>query len=135
MLLNDPPRSIVAALRSATGGDHDRVDAAYGDFDLAAPDSYRAFLHAHARALPAAEDALAAVPGLPHFRPRTPLLAADLGALDEAMPPPHAEPQSSIGAVMITRSPGMLSCCAIDPDSRPTTAFIIRLPNPTRVPV
>ncbi|MCI9882950.1 biliverdin-producing heme oxygenase, partial [Methylobacterium goesingense] len=88
MLLNDPPRSIVAALRSATGGDHDRVDAAYGDFDLAAPDSYRAFLHAHARARPAAEDALAAVPGLPHFRPRTPLLAADLGALDEAMPPP-----------------------------------------------
>ncbi len=88
MLLNDPPRSIVAALRSATGGDHDRVDTAYGDFDLAAPDSYRAFLHAHARALPAAEDALAAVPGLPQFRPRTPLLAADLAALDEAMPPP-----------------------------------------------
>ncbi len=27
MLLNDPPRSIVAALRSETGGDHDRVDA------------------------------------------------------------------------------------------------------------
>jgi heme oxygenase len=88
MLLNDPPRSIVAALRSATGGDHDRVDTAYGDFDLAAPDSYRAFLHAHALALPAAEDALAAVPGLPHFRARTPLLAADLAALDEAMPPP-----------------------------------------------
>ena len=36
MLLNDPPRSIVAALRGATGGDHDRVDAAYGGFDLAA---------------------------------------------------------------------------------------------------
>ena len=79
---------IVAALRSETGGDHDRVDTAYGNFDLAAPDSYRAFLHAHARALPAAEDALAAVPGLPHFRPRTPLLAADLAALGETMPLP-----------------------------------------------
>ena len=56
MLLNDPAQSAVAALRSATGGDHDRVDTAYGDFDLTAPDSYRAFLHAHARALPAAEE-------------------------------------------------------------------------------
>ena len=43
---------------------------------------------AHARALPAAEAALAARPGLPDFRRRAPLLADDLAALGEPTPAP-----------------------------------------------
>ena len=46
-------RTAVAALRAATAPDHDRVDAAYGAFDLADRTRYAVFLRAHARALPA----------------------------------------------------------------------------------
>lgn len=75
-------------LRAATQPLHDRVDAAFGGFGLADAAGYRRFLHALALALPAVEAALAAVPGLPAWRPRTPLLAADLADLGEAMPAP-----------------------------------------------
>ena len=75
-----------AALRALTQPLHDRVDAAFGAFRLDRRDDYRRFLLAHARALPAVEAALAAEAGLPGWRARTPLLAADLGELDEAMP-------------------------------------------------
>lgn len=64
------------------------MDAAFGSFDLANRDSYATFLTAHAKALPAAEAILATTPGLPAFRPRTPLLAADLAALGIPMPTP-----------------------------------------------
>jgi heme oxygenase len=82
------PRTAVAALRAATASDHDRVDAAYGAFDLADRARYAIFLHAHARALPAAETVLAERSGLPAFRSRSALLAADLQALGEPLPAP-----------------------------------------------
>lgn len=66
------------------------MDAAYGRFDLADADGYRAFLTAHARALPAAEARMAALPFARDLPPRTPLLAADLAALGQPMPAPLA---------------------------------------------
>jgi len=45
-------------LREATAPLHERVDAAYSEFDLGRPEDYRRFLRAHARALRAAETAL-----------------------------------------------------------------------------
>ena len=74
-------------LRTATAGDHDRVDAAYAGHDLADHGDYVRFLRAHARALPAAEDALA-IRDLPRWRRRTQLLAADLTTLGTTMPDP-----------------------------------------------
>lgn len=92
--------SASATLRATTGADHERVDAAFAGFDLADREGYRGFLLAHARALPAAEAVLAAVPGLPAFRPRTPLIAADLAAFGETMPAPlpFAVPGGDAGA-------------------------------------
>jgi heme oxygenase len=89
-----------AALRSATAAKHDAVDAAFGRFDLTDPASYRRFLTAHARALPAVESALAACDSLPAFAPRTDLLRADLVALGIAMPDPLplAPPESDAAA-------------------------------------
>lgn len=82
-----PRFSAVARLRAETAAAHDAVDAAYGRYDLADPSSYRLFLEAHARALPAVERALAGAP-LPAWRERTTALAADLAALGAPMPPP-----------------------------------------------
>ena len=107
-------RTAVAALRAATAPDHDRVDAAYGAFDLADRIRYAVFLRAHARALPAAEAALAARPGLPDFRRRAPLLADDLAALGEPAPAPlrFALPKGEAagrlwdGTVLVAGTPG-----------------------------
>jgi heme oxygenase len=71
--------SAIALLRSETAAAHERVDSAFGAYDLGARDSYCLFLAAHARALPQAESMAAAV--WPSLRRRTPLLAADLAAL------------------------------------------------------
>jgi heme oxygenase len=76
-----------ALLRDATRDAHQRVDAAFARFDLADRESYAAMLVAHARALPAAEAAMAADPTLPEWRPRAPLLAQDLQDLGCAVPP------------------------------------------------
>ncbi|SEI64997.1 heme oxygenase [Sphingobium sp. AP50] len=70
------------ALREATMDDHRRVDAIYAGYRLDSVNAYRAFLIAHARALPALEDA-----AQPESR-RLPLLADDLASLDAAMPAP-----------------------------------------------
>ena len=78
--------STVAQLRAATAGDHDAVDAGFGRYDLTDAGDYRAFLIAHARALPAVEAWLKRIPGLPAFRVRADLVAADLAALGEPMP-------------------------------------------------
>ncbi|MDR6786842.1 heme oxygenase [Sphingomonas sp. BE138] len=75
-------------LRDATGAAHEQVDAAFGAHHLAAPAAYRAFLLAHARALPVAEAAMAALPFAATLPPRTPLLAADLADLGAALPAP-----------------------------------------------
>jgi heme oxygenase len=90
-----PPRhgssmSALAELRRVTAPDHEGVDAAFGRFDLTKAAGYTGFLSAHARALPAVEGALAGIAGLPPLRPRTPLIAADLAALDLEMPAPLA---------------------------------------------
>lgn len=77
--------SAIEALRHRTAACHERVDRAFSGFDLADAASYRAFLVAHARALPAAE-AIGTAITLPPVRPRTPLLAADLATLGVAMP-------------------------------------------------
>jgi heme oxygenase len=99
--------SAVAQLRAHTAPAHDAVDAAFGAHDLTAPDSYRRFLLSHALALPAAEAALAGHPGLPHWRERTTLLAADLAELGGAMPVPLAfalpdNPGAAWGALYVT---------------------------------
>lgn len=82
--------SALDLLRRSTGSAHEAIDAAFGAHDLASPAAYRAFLLAHARALPVAEAAMQALPFGRTLPPRTPLLAADLAALDTVMPPPLA---------------------------------------------
>lgn len=80
--------SAITRLREATGAAHDHVDAAFGAHDLSSPKAYRAFLIAHARALPAAEAVMAALPFAATLTPRRPALAADLAALGEPLPAP-----------------------------------------------
>lgn len=67
--------SFVQMLRLATAADHQAVDDRYGGFRLDDAADYRAFLQAHARALPAVEAVLRGDPDLPAWRPRTGLLA------------------------------------------------------------
>lgn len=88
------PMSALTRLRAATKANHDAVDAAFGRFQMTDRDAYGRFLIAHARALPAVEAVLAGNPALPALRPRTPLLEADLAALDLPLPetPPLAAP-------------------------------------------
>lgn len=84
-------------LRAFTGPLHAQVDAAFGTFDLTTRDGYRAFLRAHARALPALETALerggfgARLADWPQRR-RSATLAEDLAALGETPPPPLPQP-------------------------------------------
>jgi len=80
--------SVRIALRNATAGRHETVDAAFAAFDLSDAISYGRFLTAHARALPAVERALAANDALPPFTTRTRFLERDLAALGIAMPAP-----------------------------------------------
>jgi heme oxygenase len=91
--------SFVQTLRAATAADHRQVDDRFGGFALDDPAAYVRFLRAHGRALPAVEAALAqagvgagagmgAGAMLPPWRPRAPLIAADLAALGAPMPPP-----------------------------------------------
>lgn len=89
-----------AALRSATRAKHDRVDAAFGRFDLTDRFSYGRFLTAHARALPAVEAAIAACEAIPAFARRTELLARDLAEIGLSMPAPLAlaPPESEAAA-------------------------------------
>ncbi|MBE2994092.1 biliverdin-producing heme oxygenase [Sphingomonas sp. CFBP 13603] len=112
--------STVARLRSATAADHDAVDAGFGRYNLTDTDDYRAFLIAHARALPAIETWLAAIPGLSAVRSRGAALAEDLAALGEDMPAPmtfdvpasaaagwgamYVVEGSRLGGIMLSRS-------------------------------
>ncbi|WP_235532886.1 hypothetical protein [Sphingomonas sp. Leaf412] len=74
------------------------MDAAFGGYDLSDEAGYRAFLIAHARALPAAERRMRTLPFARDLPARTPLLAADLAALGEAMPAPLPFPDADEGA-------------------------------------
>ncbi len=112
--------STVARLRAATASDHDAVDAGFGRYDLSDADDYRAFLIAHAKALPAVEAWLAAIPGLGAVRSRETALAEDLAALGEHMPAPmpfdvtpsaaagwgamYVVEGSRLGGIMLSRS-------------------------------
>lgn len=75
-----------AQLRARTRALHDAVDTLFSRFDLVARSSYGQFLQAQYRAVAAAENALAAFPSLPAWRPRIELIAADLSALDLPLP-------------------------------------------------
>ncbi|NIJ09099.1 heme oxygenase [Sphingomonas vulcanisoli] len=91
-----------SALRAATAGRHENVDAHFGRFDLADRDGYIGFLEAHARALPAVEAVLAGLAEVPPLRPRAALLADDLAALGRPMPaaldlPPPADAAEAFG--------------------------------------
>lgn len=86
-----------AALRAGTAPDHERLDGLFAGFDLTDPAGYRAFLTAHALALPAVEQALDAAGFAGDLadwpdRRRTGVLAADLAALGGVMPPPLPAP-------------------------------------------
>jgi heme oxygenase len=86
-----------AALRTGTAADHARLDGLFAGFDLADPVAYRAFLTAHAMALPAVERALdeadfdSRLADWPERR-RTAALADDLAALGAALPDPLPAP-------------------------------------------
>lgn len=89
--------SLRSALRAQTSDCHAEVDEIFGRFDLADPASYKAFLSAHARAVPAVELALeeAGIASLlPDWteRRRRELLMEDLAALDVAPPPLLSQP-------------------------------------------
>ncbi len=87
-------QSARSLLRTATAPAHERVDRAFGDYDLADPADYRAFLIAQAQPLVTVETAVDAFdPGaiLPDWpaRRRAPLIVADLADLDAPIPAPE----------------------------------------------
>lgn len=87
-----------ASLRQATATDHARLDALFGGFRLGEAEDYRAFLTAHAMALPAIEAALDAA-GFADVlkdwpaRMRGAAIAADLAALGAPLPAPLVAPR------------------------------------------
>jgi heme oxygenase len=98
-------------LRQATATRHEAVDALGGGYRLDSPAGYRRFLRAHARALPAVEQALEAAgiaALLPDWagRARRHALMADLAQLEVAPPPalpfaPPAGPAAALGAAYV----------------------------------
>lgn len=104
------PQSARQALRTGTGAHHERVDAAFGRYDLSDLAQYRDFLSAQARGFLPAEAGLdrssvaALLPDWPERR-RSHLLAADLAALGVAPPGAGAmafdTPEEALGAVYV----------------------------------
>ena len=94
-----------AALRRDTAPDHARLDALFGRFRLDDPADYRAFLTAHAMALPTVEQALddagfaALLEDWPRRR-RADAIAADLAALGAPVPAPLAAPRLDTPAAL-----------------------------------
>ncbi len=86
-----------AALRAATAGEHERVDAAFSRFDLGREHGYRRFLLAQAGGFLPVEAALdaggagALLDDWPARR-RSALLRADLAALNVTVPEPFPAP-------------------------------------------
>lgn len=79
------------ALRAATSAAHDRVDAAFGDFDLTNRESYARFLAAHADVVWALEAALPGERVIEDWedRKRGQLLREDLAFLPKLRPNRH----------------------------------------------
>jgi heme oxygenase len=86
--------SVRQVLREATAVCHRRVDDAFAGFDLSDTDSYGAFLAAHARVLPSAEEAIGRTLWV-GFAPRMPLLLTDLAEL--RLHPPASLPLRPMG--------------------------------------
>lgn len=85
-------------LRDRTRAQHDATEAAFAVYDLSKRHHYRAFLTAHAIALPGLEIAVTGR-GWKGFQPRLPLLADDLAALGTWLPTPMiASDTSDAGA-------------------------------------
>lgn len=90
--------SLRSALRAQTADCHAEVDALFGNFSLSDIGDYKAFLRAHARAVPSIESALERtgiirlLPDWPERR-RTSLLLADIAALNELPPQPLLQPE------------------------------------------
>lgn len=74
-------------LRDKSRHQHEATEAAFAAYDLSRPTHYRAFLTAHALALPGLELAVSGR-GWSGFQPRLPHLADDLAALDAWLPTP-----------------------------------------------
>jgi heme oxygenase (biliverdin-IX-beta and delta-forming) len=123
------PKPAHEALRAGTRAGHDRVDAAFGGFDLGDRDSYRRFLCAHAAALLPIEawldtnDATALISDWPGRR-RAATLTADLGNLgaEPAPAPPFdcdTHPAMMAGVIYVvegSRLGGRLLSRRIGPD-------------------
>ena len=82
------------ALRRHTREEHKATEAAFARFDIARADHYRAFLTAHAMALPRLERGLTCL-GWRDWQPRFPCLADDLAALGASLPAPMIAPRIS----------------------------------------
>lgn len=121
------------ALRAATSGAHDRLDARFSRFDLSHPVDYGAFLRAQAGAFFPVEDALDAagagsvVADWPARR-RSAALRADLGAMNLSEPVavevgPLGSPAEVLGALYVlegSRLGGAMLVRTV-PDSLPKT--------------
>ncbi|ARM89629.1 heme oxygenase-like protein [Rhizobium sp. CIAT894] len=89
--------SLRSVLRAQTADCHAEVDKLFGTFDLSNREQYKTFLRAHARVVPAAEDALEEA-GIARLLPdwwgrrRAHLLLADLRELGDPLPPCLAPP-------------------------------------------
>ncbi|MBB4249311.1 biliverdin-producing heme oxygenase [Rhizobium sp. BK008] len=89
--------SLRSALRAQTADCHAAVDTLFGSFNLSRPQDYKAFLRAHAQVVPSVEHALEQagiarlLPDWPERR-RAHLLAADIRALDDRLPPLLPQP-------------------------------------------
>ena len=89
--------SLRSALRAQTADCHAAVDTLFGSFNLSRTQDYKAFLRAHARAVPSVEHALeeaginSLLPDWPERR-RAHLLAADIRELDDRLPVPLPRP-------------------------------------------
>ena len=104
------PRSARSVLRAATAAEHERVDQAFGRFDLSHPEGYRAFLRAQAQPLLSVEAAIDAfdprgvLPDWPERR-RGASLAADLAELGLPVPAPEpfriATQGAALGAIYV----------------------------------
>ena len=96
----------LTALRQVSRAVHEQVDQAYSRFSLSDPESYGAFLQAHAKVLPVVEQWLATQHELPSWQGRTDLLQRDLKALGHALPmaldwqPPEAS-GGALGALYV----------------------------------
>ena len=103
-------QSARSVLRAATAPAHERVDRAFGHFDLTTATGYRNFLLAQAQPLvtvEAAVDAFGPVTILPDWpqRRRAPLIAADLADFDVPMPAPEplllSSMEAALGAIYV----------------------------------